>query len=251
MENNSGVIKALLLSLSFVLAVGLLAQSTGRQPAGSAEREPSRASQLPRSLDKLQEKLDGMKRELATLREQMRNSTSLLAAGATTDENMQTARRLDALQVTVAGIRSDLDSLRQQTKSIVAPSHGSASVLDSEIPGATHPAVGTIIQSRGANVIAMELISERRQFTQGENAFCVQLRDGQSFEAVDANDVQVDFTKPVGRLQGVRALARLSRTEVGRFCGQVSLMMPGPWTMTTRLGGPSSNSKAVFLVPVK
>ncbi len=46
-------------------------------------------------------------------------------------------------------------------------------------------------------------------------------------------------------------MARLSRTEVGRFCGQVSLVMPGPWTMTTKLSSSSSKGQAVLLVPVK
>lgn len=251
MRNNSHFVMALLLSLLFVVAGGLLAQSSGGQPAGPAEAKPTGASQLPRRLDELQDRLDRMKRELATIREQLKKSGSLPADGTPAAQEAQTARRLDALQGTLDRANEELASLRQHTESPVAFSLGSPSAPRGPTPEATHPAVGAIIQTRGANVIAMELTSERRQFTQGENAFCVQFRDGRSFDAVDASDVYVDFTKSVGRVQAVRAVARLSRTEVGRFCGQVSLVLPGPWTMTTRLGGPSSTSKAVFLVPVK
>jgi hypothetical protein len=251
MKNNSHFVMALLLSLLFVVAGGLLAQSSGGQPAGSAEAKPSGASQLPRRLDKLQDRLDRMKRELATIREQLKNSGSPPADGTPAAQEAQTARRLDALQGALDRANEELASLRQHTKSAVASSLSSPSEPDALTREATHPAVGAIIQMRGTNVIVMELTSERRQFTLGENAFCVQFRDGRSFDAVDASDVYVDFTKSVGRVQVLRAVARLNRTEVGRFCGQVSLVMSGPWIMTTKLGSSSSKGQAVLVVPVE
>ena len=115
--------------------------------------------------------------------------------------------------------------------------------------GEKSPTAGQIIQSQRVKDLAIVLSNNRGQLTTGQNSFCVEFRKVETGEMTDAGNVQVDFTMP--DMGAMRAVAKVTQSEVGRYCGHVTLAMDGAWSVGVRYDGPYGLGKTVYKVTVK
>ena len=99
--------------------------------------------------------------------------------------------------------------------------------------------------------LSVVLTNDHGPFIRGRNNFCLEFKNARDGSAADAGDVRVDFTDSIGRIKAVRAVVRLAHSEVGRYCGQVTLPAAGEWLVTTAYDGPSGKGRAIFAPAVK
>lgn len=74
---------------------------------------------------------------------------------------------------------------------------------------------------KGSLVIA--LTNDTGKLTPGENHFCVLFQSVSPSTAIDIQEVSVDFTLLVGRIEEAPLTAHLSANGVFRFCGRIDL----------------------------
>lgn len=204
----------LALCLAYVPSVSVGAQG---QRAG----ETIQSSELSRGLDSVQKRLESFNTRLAVIRQH------LSGGGVPSQEINDLQRDLDDL-------KAELDLLGEQVKAQAAA-----------------PATIAIYSERRKN-LTISLLTGARWLGVGRNSFCVEFTDALTRKRVNAGDIQVDFTLALGRsrLKAIRALAPLTLTEPGRYCGNVNLVTSGDWSAVVRFEGPSDKGKVVFPVPV-
>jgi hypothetical protein len=218
-----------LLTVGICLAAPwLTAQSEAVKPEGQA------ATKNLETANELQRQLDCIKAELASVKQQLHGSLN-------PEANAALSAKVEDLQKRTALLRTDLDSIRI---TMAAPAAGQPLTPDS-------PTGAKFVQLQPRQGLSVELTRGQGQFTIGQNSFCIDFRRVRDGRMVDAGDVHTDFTQAIGQVKAVRAIARLSQTEMGRYCGQVTLPTPGTWLVTTNYAGPSGKGKALFAPTVK
>jgi hypothetical protein len=221
--------RAVLLAVGICLAAPwLIAQSEAVKTEGQA------ATKNLETANELQRQLDHIKAELASVRQELHGS---LNPGA----NAALSAKVEDLQKRTALLGNDLDSIRM---AMATPAARQPLSPDS-LSGAK------FVQLQPRKGLSVELTRGHGEFTIGQNSFCVDFRRIRDGRMVDAGNVHADFTQAIGQVKAVRAVARLSQTQMGRYCGQVTLPTPGTWLVTANYAGPSGKGKALFAPTVK
>ena len=81
----------------------------------------------------------------------------------------------------------------------------------------------TTITSKRARDLVITITNADGRLREGDNDFCVLLQKRETREPVDVQNVSVDFTLLVGRIQEEPIKAPLTRDQVGQHCGHVNL----------------------------
>jgi hypothetical protein len=81
----------------------------------------------------------------------------------------------------------------------------------------------TAITSKRARDLVITITNADGRLREGDNDFCVLLQKRATREPPDVQDVSVDFTLLVGRIQEQPIRAHLTPDQPGRYCGHVSL----------------------------
>lgn len=184
--------------------------------------------------DELQKQLDRIKGELASVKLELRGSSN-------PETNAALSGKVEDLQKRAELIGTDLDTIKMVVR---APGAGQPLTPDS-------PTGAKFVQLQPRKGISVELTNGHGQFTTGQNSFCIDFRNIRDGSMVDAGDVRTDFTQAIGQVKALRAVARLSQTEMGRYCGKVTLPTSGTWLVTANYAGPFGKGKALFAPTVK
>jgi hypothetical protein len=80
----------------------------------------------------------------------------------------------------------------------------------------------TIASKRTRNVV-ITITNADGRLRGGDNEFCVLVQKRETRESLDVQNVSVDFTLLVGRIQEVPIKAQLAQDQPGRYCGHVNL----------------------------
>ena len=88
----------------------------------------------------------------------------------------------------------------------------------------TLPSTGMTVVSKRTNNLVITIITVDGRLKGGENSFCVVFQKKGTEEPVDFNNVSVDFTWLVGRIQENPITTQLTADRDGRYCGQVNLV---------------------------
>jgi len=258
-------VKPPLIKKLFVIGLGFLALAAGSLRAQSKSTAAATGSMAESSerLEKLQQRLERLKSQLAFDKQQLADS-STATRKALSRELDDLQEELDALKVELASIRLQKEQVSATRNS--APSNccqsttaecckkreeaASASVCTTTVSGLKScRAQITLIQSHPITEVAVHLMNDHGQLRRGQNGFCIHLSSLRD-STPDIRKVQVDFTRDIGRTKGIRALARLTQIEPGRYCGRVSLGMSGLWHVTVKYEGLSGRVKALFMAAV-
>ena len=218
---------SLMVALSLA-APWLTAQSEPIKPEGQG------AGKNLETADELQKHLDRIKAELASVKLELRGSSN-------PEANAALSGKVEDLQKRAELMGTDLDSIK-----MAGPSPGVAQPLIDDSPTGAK-----FVQLQPRKGISVELTSGQGQFTTGQNSFCIDFRNIRDGSRVDVGDVRTDFTQAIGQIKALRAVARLSQTEMGRYCGKVTLPTPGTWLVIANYAGPSGKGKALFAPTVK
>ena len=108
-----------------------------------------------------------------------------------------------------------------------------------------------LIQSQRLRNLAVDLANDRGLLAKGQNEFCIQFRNTLDNSPANPGAVKVEATMAKGKVRAIRAIVKLSRANVNRFCAHVNFPMPGVWTIAVEHAGPLGKGKAVFLATVK
>ncbi len=79
------------------------------------------------------------------------------------------------------------------------------------------------IATKRAGSMVITLTNETGKLTSGENHFCVLFQSAVPTDAIDIQDVTVDFRLLVGRIEEKPRTAHLSQSGAGRYCGLINL----------------------------
>jgi hypothetical protein len=82
---------------------------------------------------------------------------------------------------------------------------------------------GLIIASKRTNQLVITITSPDGRLKGGENSFCVMFEKKGTREPMDVENVSVDFTLLVGRIQEEPIRAHLTKDQKGHYCGHVDL----------------------------
>jgi len=206
----------------------LTGQSEPAKPEGQGVEKNLEAA------NELQTQLDRIRAELASVKLELRSSSNRESYGALSG-------KVEDLQKKAELLGTDLDAIR-----MAMPVPAAGQPLN---PGSSTRA--KFVQLRPRKGISVELTSSRGEFTTGQNAFCIDFRNIRDGSTVEAGDVHTDFTQAIGQVKAVRAVARVSQTGMGRYCGKVTLPTRGTWLVTANYAGPSGKGKALFAPMVK
>ena len=209
-------------------APSLTAQSQATKPEGQGVEKTLETA------NELQKHLDRIKAELATVKLELRGSSN-------PEANSALSGKVEDLQKRAELMGTDLDAIKMAAP---APTAGQPLTPDS-------PTGAKFVQLEPRKGISVELTNGHGQFTTGQNSFCIDFRNIRDGSMVDAGDVRTDFTQAIGQVKALRAVARVSQTEMGRYCGKVTLPTPGTWLVTANYAGPSGKGKALFAPTVK
>ena len=251
--------KLFVIGLAFLALapVSLRAQSKSTAAAtGSMAESSQRLEVLQRRLERLKSQLALDKEQLGDLSPATRRTLS---------------RELDDLQEELDTLRVELASIRLQKEQVSATSNSApsnccqsttaecckkreegatGSVCTTTVSGLKScQAQITLIEPHPTTGTAIHLMNDQGQLRRGQNGFCIHF-SGLRDSTPDIRKVQVDFTRDIGPIKRIRAIARLTQIEPGRYCGRVSLGMTGPWHITVKYVGPSGRVKAVLLAAV-
>jgi hypothetical protein len=205
-----------------------MAQNEATKPQGqSAEKNPETANDLQKQLDRIKAELTLVKLELLG----SSNPVGSAALSAKVEDLRKRAERLG----------TDLETIRM---AMAVPAAG-------QPLNPASPTGAKFVELQPRKGISVELTSGQGQFTTGQNSFCIDFRSIRDGTMLDAGDVHTDFTQSIGQVKAVRAVAHLSQTGMGRYCGKVALPTPGTWLVTANYAGPSGKGKALFAPTVK
>jgi hypothetical protein len=85
------------------------------------------------------------------------------------------------------------------------------------------PATETAVASKRKKDLTITITSADGRLKGGENSFCVMFEKKETEEPVDVQNVSLDFTLLVGKIQEEPVKAQLTEDRVGRYCGNVNL----------------------------
>ena len=88
---------------------------------------------------------------------------------------------------------------------------------------ATAPPTELTVASKRTKDLVITITSADARLKGGENSFCVAFQKRGTEAPVDVQNVGVDFTLLVGRIQEKSISSQLTEDQMGRHCGQVSL----------------------------
>jgi hypothetical protein len=89
-------------------------------------------------------------------------------------------------------------------------------------PATVAPTEMTVASKRTKDLV-ITITSMDGRLKGGENSLCVLFQKRATQEAVDLQNVSIDFTLLVGRIQEEPIRAQLTKDQVGRYCGHVDL----------------------------
>jgi hypothetical protein len=87
---------------------------------------------------------------------------------------------------------------------------------------AARPTEMTVISKRTKDLV-ITITSTDGRLKGGKNSLCAMFRKRATQEAVDVQNVSIDFTLLVGKIQEKPVRGQLTKDQVGRYCGQVNL----------------------------
>lgn len=90
---------------------------------------------------------------------------------------------------------------------------------------ATGPQTQAIVASKRTKDLIITITTSDGRLKGGENSFCVRFQKRETEELVDIQNVGVQFSLLVGRIQEDPTQAQLSGDGLGRYCGHVDLGM--------------------------
>jgi len=214
-----------------IVGLSLAAPSLTAQDQ-AIKSEGQSADKRLQTANELQKQLEHIKAELVSVKQELRDSSTPSAVISAQVEELQKRAEL---------MGTVLDSIRTGTPSLAA---GKPLSTDS-------PAGARFVQVQPRKGWSVELTNDRGEFATGQNSFCLDFRNIRDHSMADAGAVHTDFTQAIGQVKAVRAVARLTQTEKGRYCGNVTLPTPGMWLVTANYAGPSGKGKALFAPTVK
>lgn len=88
---------------------------------------------------------------------------------------------------------------------------------------ASVPQGGNAVASKRTKNLAITITGPDGRLKGGENSFCVVFQNGETEEPVNVQNVSVEFTLLVGRIQEEHIRALVTEDRVGRYCGTVNL----------------------------
>ena len=269
---RSSTAVCLVISLCFVsLARAVLgAQEQGAQAPIRTSPNP------PSSLTILEKRLQEAEDELASIRKQI-NTPLTVEARSVLMEHMESVE--DELQ----HIRLDLDSVKaQRLRSSTAETSATSGCC--EVRAMTTQRGHTQIESTSCKVIAVNtdarrassarvptqaclagrriiesqefkdldiiLANDQGQLIRGQNSFCIEFGRDHDANLADPEEVQAEATMQIDRVKGMRAVVRLTRIDVGRYCAHVDFPLAGSWFITVKHNGPWGKGKAVFVATI-
>jgi hypothetical protein len=196
--------------------------------------ETSSAEKRLETANELQKQLERIKAELTSVRQQLRDPSN-------PEANAILTARVDALEKRAERMGTDLGSIKA---ALPIPAVGKPLNADS-FTGAR------FVQVQPRKGLSVELTNGLGDFTTGPNSFCIDFRNIWDGGMADVGEVQTDFTQTIRHVKAIRAVARLDQTEMGRYCGNVSLPVSGTWLVTAKYAGPAGKGKALFAPVVK
>jgi hypothetical protein len=205
--------------------------------AGQGQAIPANAE----AVSDLQERVNELERRLEDIRAELDRVRQQLHECSTPTPRVNVSKKTKELKQRIEIAGAALDSVKEEMRSATAALEDSPQSL---------PQV-RMVQSQRRRNLDIDLTSARGPFALGPNSFCLDFRSTRDGKAIDAGEVRVDFTGAIGKVQAVRALARLAQSGSGHYCGQVTLTTPGEWLVTANFYGPSGSGKAVFTQTVK
>jgi hypothetical protein len=196
------------------------------------------APDLQERVSELERRLEDIRAELVQARQKLHECS---CPATMVDASKNASKKAKELEQRVQIVAAALDSVKEEMRSAPAVHDVSPESL---------PQV-RIIQSQRSRKLDIDLTSEGGPFALGPNSFCLDFRSTRDGRAIDPGEVRVDFTGTVGKVDALRALARLDQSGSGHYCGQVTLTTPGAWRVTANFDGPFGSGKAVFAETVK
>jgi YtkA-like len=109
-----------------------------------------------------------------------------------------------------------------------------------------------VIQTQKAKDIAVTLLSESGQWTQGKNTFVLEFTSDATKQPVDAGKVTLSTSMPMPGMAPMLAGATLSPDKTpGRYLGTISFPDRGARQVTVAWDGPAGKGSTQFSVPVR
>ena len=216
---------------TIALVAGLCLASARLARQGLASPQSEAPPDLRERVDEIQTKLDEIRAELTRAVQDLHDPSAASTA----------SQKMDDLEKRVQILAAALDAIKHEMR-------GATGVGDSAI-GA--PCQALMVQSQHPKSLNVALTSKRGPLALGWNSFCLDFRSTRDGSAIDLADLRVDFTRAIGRVKGMRAVAHLNRSGSGHYCGQVTLTAPGAWLVTAKYHGRFGSGKAIFLQTVE
>jgi hypothetical protein len=109
-----------------------------------------------------------------------------------------------------------------------------------------------VIQTRKVKDMAVTLLSESGQWTQGKNTFVLEFTSAETKQPVDVGQVTLSTSMPMPGMAPMLAGATLTPDKTpGRYLGTISFPDRGARQVTIAWDGPAGKSSARFSVPVR
>ncbi len=109
-----------------------------------------------------------------------------------------------------------------------------------------------VIQTQKAKDMAITLLSESGQWTQGKNTFVLEFTSAATRQPVDVGKVTLSTSMPMPGMAPMLAGATLSPDKApGRYLGTISFPDSGARQVTVAWDGPVGKGSTQFSVPVR
>lgn len=109
-----------------------------------------------------------------------------------------------------------------------------------------------VIETRKAKDMAVTLLSESGQWTQGKNTFVLEFTSADTKQPVDVGQVTLSTSMPMPGMAPMLAGATLTPDKTpGRYLGTISFPDRGARQVTVTWDGPAGKGSTRFSVPVR
>lgn len=109
-----------------------------------------------------------------------------------------------------------------------------------------------VIETRKAKDMAVTLLSESGQWTQGKNTFVLEFTSADTKQPVDVGQVTLSTSMPMPGMAPMLAGATLTPDKTpGRYLGTISFPDRGARQVTIAWDGPAGKGSTRFSVPVR
>lgn len=212
-------------------------------------REQMKGPQSPDSKRKLLERADRVEMELRHLRDEL-HAVEERDASTGQAPNAANSGCCESIETETANGRVQMEGRDKCEKAdMKAAKMGLQSTLVREAVSGTCLAARVIQSQRVAN-LAIDQANERGLLTKGQNEFCLQFRNIRDNSPADPGEVRAEATMALGQVKAVRAVVKLSRANVDRYCAHVNFPLSGVWAIAVKHEGRLSKGKTVFLATV-